>query len=97
MAVAVGSVQVPPEHVPAQALPQDPQLLVLVFRLTHAPLHTVSPLGQLVPHEVPLHVALPPVGAVHATHDEPQLATDVLLMHVPLHEWKVLGHAHAPL
>jgi hypothetical protein len=97
MAVAVGSVQVPPEQVPAQALPQDPQLLVLVSRLTHAPLHTVSPLGQLVPHEVPLHVALPPVGAVHATHDEPQLATDVLLMHVPLHEWKALGHAHAPL
>jgi hypothetical protein len=43
--------QEPAEQVrPAlQALPQDPQLLVLLDRETQAPLHPVSPLAQHVP------------------------------------------------
>jgi hypothetical protein len=78
LAVAFGSVVV-------HAVPQPPQLLLSVCSLTHAPLHRLSLVGQLVPHDVPLHVALPPVGAGHAVHEVvPQLLGDVLLEHVPL-------------
>lgn len=48
------------EHVPAlhtappvHAWPQVPQLVLLVRRFTHAPLHMISPVGQLVPPSMP--------------------------------------------
>jgi hypothetical protein len=38
---------------------------------------------QLIPHEVPLHVALPLLGTGHATHDVvPQELTELLLTQV---------------
>ena len=58
---------------------------------------SVSPGGQVDPHAVPLHVAVPPVGTGHAVHDvAPQLATEVLLTQVPLHRCMAPGQAHAP-
>jgi len=55
------------------AWPQAPQLLLLVLRSTHAPLHTTCEAGQL--QAPPLHVA--PVA--HADPHAPQLAGSVCL------------------
>jgi hypothetical protein len=39
-------------------------------------------------HDVPSHVALPFIGAVHGVHDDaPQLATLPFELHWPLHVW----------
>lgn len=49
-----------------------------------APAHTCCPAGQLGTHFVPLHVTLPPVGALHSSQDEmPQLVTRLLLTQTP--------------
>jgi hypothetical protein len=83
---------------PEQVCAQPPQLFASVCSSTHPPLQGLSPVGQLVPHDVPLHVALPPVGTGHAVHElVPQLLIELLLTHVPLHAWEPLGHAHVPL
>ncbi len=52
----------------------------------HAPAHRWNPALQLKPHAVPLHVAVALAGAVHATHELPHDATDVLLTHAPAHK-----------
>jgi hypothetical protein len=96
----------PPAH--ANAEPQPPQLALSVCSLTQAPVHGLKPVLHAVPHEVPLHVALPLVGPEgHAEHDVPHDAVDVLLTHVPpqscvplawhLHWllWHVLPPVHA--
>jgi hypothetical protein len=46
--------------------------------------HGFLPAPQLAPHAVPSQVAVPPAGAAHAVHDEPQLAVDVFETHMPL-------------
>jgi hypothetical protein len=44
--------------------------------------------GQVGTHCVPSQVTEPPVGCVHAVHDEaPQLPTSLLLTHLPPHRW----------
>jgi hypothetical protein len=39
-----------------------------------APEHSFWPVRQVPPHAMPSQVAVPPVGAVHATHDTPQVS-----------------------
>lgn len=48
----LGQTQVPPLQMrpPLHATPHAPQLLGSVCRLTHAPVHAVSPVAQLVVH-----------------------------------------------
>ena len=56
---------------------------------THTPLQSWgSALGQVPPHFVPSHVAVPPVIAGHAEHDdEPHEPTSILLTHFVPHRW----------
>jgi hypothetical protein len=82
----------PPVHV----LPQPPQLLLSVCVSTHA-LPQRLRLPQLVPHDVPSQVALPPVGTGHAEHEVPHEPVDVLLEQVPLQSCVPLGQAQALL
>jgi hypothetical protein len=60
------------------------------------PPQKLCPLGQIPPHDVPLHVAVPPSGAGQGTQAPPQLLTEVLLTHVPLQLCVLLGQAHTP-
>jgi len=72
-----------PEVGPGQTLPHAPQLLVLVFRLMHAPLHPVRPDPQHTPR---LHVFCP----VHLLPQLPQLLLSVCsLTHAPPHTFGV--------
>lgn len=70
----------PDWQVPLQAVAvQLPQWAASVWRFTQAPLQLVKPMLQLTPHIVPLQVALPFAGWLHALQDVgPQL--DVLLL-----------------
>jgi hypothetical protein len=47
-----GQVQLPPTHVapPMHVVPQAPQLVELVFVLTHEPLHGVVPAAHIAWH-----------------------------------------------
>ncbi len=52
---------------------------------------------QLIPHALPLQVALPLVGTGHGEHDDtPHDAVDVLLSHVPLQSWVPPGQPQPP-
>ena len=83
----LGQAQLPFWHVfpPVHTFPHDPQLLPSVCSLTHAPLQFVydgprkPPPLQLMPHDVPLHVALPFAGTGHAVHDVPHGVAGALL------------------
>ena len=96
--------QVPALHVwpVIHATPHTPQLDV-VLRAMHAPPHTVAPLGHDCPQAPPTHVALPPVGAAHAVHDDPHDVTAVsdtqLLPQrcVPLPQTQLPIALHTPL
>lgn len=56
---------------------------------THAFEHAVVPLPQVKPHWVPLQVAVPLVGVVHAMQEVvPQLLTLVFDEQTPLQLWK---------
>jgi hypothetical protein len=55
---------------------------------TQAPAQRRVFAGQAAPQLVPSHVAVPPVGAVHAVHEEaPQVAGEVLLTHAAPQRW----------
>lgn len=54
------------------------------------PLHVKS-------HFVPSHVAVPPVGAVHASHDPPQWAGELLSTHEPEQLCCAVGHIAPPV
>ena len=58
-------------------MPQAPQFEASLASSTHAPPHTVAPLGHDAPQAPPTHVALPPVGTAHAVHDDPHDVTAV--------------------
>ena len=76
---------VPPRH----ACPHDPQLVLLVDRLTHVPAQSVCPEGHAVTH-VPLLHAVP---AAHAVPHPPQFVVLVsVFTHVPLHSVVPAGH-----
>lgn len=68
-----------------------------------APAHSLVVLVQAGTHASPSQVTVPPVGAWHAVHDVvsfgPQVATALLLTHLPPQRWKPELHcsAHAPL
>jgi hypothetical protein len=51
------------------------------------PTHAFVPLGQVPPHVVPSHVAVPPVGTGQAEQDDPHDATSVLERHCAPHAW----------
>ena len=67
------------EHVPSkqtsplsQGMLQPPQCRALELVLTQAPLHSLSPALQLMPHTPSTQVAEPPVGGVHTLSQLPQ-------------------------
>ena len=82
---------------------QLPQWDASVASATHAPLHTVPPLGHDCPHAPPAHVALPPVGAGHAKHNAPHDVTAESDTHlvpqrcVPLPQTQAPDAVHTPL
>jgi hypothetical protein len=73
--VVVGVTQVPPEHTSpdAQTCPQVPQLLTLVWRLTHDVPHRVKPVLQVKPHVPAVHVAVALAGVGQLMHVPPAL------------------------
>ena len=77
----------------ANMLPQPPQLLSSAASLTQAPLHEVYGLLQVNPQVVPLHVAVPFVGAVHTVQLGPHAPTPSAT-HDPPHDSVPVGHWH---
>jgi hypothetical protein len=73
---------VPVGQVPLQAMLIGMQL----------PRQSFCPDGQLAPHEVPSHVAVPPTGGGHALHDVPQVLGSLLLTQLPPQTWYPLAH-----
>ena len=67
---------VPDGHMPLHAIADG----------MHMPAHNFWLAGQAPPHEVPSHVAVPPVGGVHAVQDMLQLSMLVLLTQAPPHK-----------
>jgi hypothetical protein len=64
---------------PMHAMPQA------LFCATQAPLQIFCPLGQAGTQLTPLQATLPPVGATQGlVHDVPQVASALLLTHLPL-------------
>ena len=53
-------------------VPQALQCMAFDCKLTQAPEHSVSPVGQALLHSPPLQVALPPVGGVQPAAQSPQ-------------------------
>ena len=49
--------------------------------------HSFVPLGQVPPHDMPSHVAVPPVGIAHGEQDAPHDATSLLDRHCVPHAW----------
>jgi hypothetical protein len=49
------------------------------------PRHSFVPLGQVPPHEVPSHVAVPPVRTAQGEQDDPHDATSVFDEHSAPH------------
>jgi len=64
-----------------------------------APAHSLVVLVQAGTHASPSQVTVPPVGAWHGVHDVvsfgPQVATALLLTHLPPHRWKPELHCSA--
>jgi len=92
-----------PQTVPLGALPVSTHVAWPVAQEIEPVLHTEEPPhaapaspAQVNRHCVPSHVGAAPGGAVHGVHDDPQVATDVLLTHVPLHSCVPIGQPHAP-
>jgi hypothetical protein len=94
---AVGGVQgeqdVPHEVVlllgtqfPPQSCEPDGQtpLHALSFPM-QLPAHNFDPFGQVAPHLVPSHVALPPMGMGQALHDVPHVFGSLSLTHASPH------------
>jgi hypothetical protein len=52
---------------------------------TQLPRHSFVPLGQVPPHDMPSHVAVPPVGMAHGEQDAPHDATSLLDRHCVPH------------
>ena len=76
----------------AQAVPQDPQLALLVLRFTSQPseatrLQSAKPASQVNPQAVPSQLAVAFGGTAHDAQDAPQEATSLLGTHAPLHRW----------
>jgi hypothetical protein len=65
----------PAGHWPLQAMPVG----------IHAPAHSWVPPGQALPHFVPSHVAVPPIGASQGVQDVPQVLMSVSRAHESLH------------
>jgi hypothetical protein len=59
----------------------------------HAPAHSCWPPGHAPPQLWPSQVALPPIGAEHASQDLPQWAGSLSSTHWPPHRWKPVWHA----
>jgi hypothetical protein len=74
---------------PVQTVLQLPQWLLSLWRFTQSEPHAEKELLQLIPHDVPLHVAEPFDGTGHGElHDElPQVAVLKLLAHDVPHGW----------
>ena len=51
------------------------------------PRHNFVPLGQVPPHVLPSHAAVPPVGIAHGEQDAPHDATSPLDRHCVPHAW----------
>jgi hypothetical protein len=60
------------------------------------PAHGFSPLGQLMPHLVPSHVASPPFGGWHAEHDPPHVLGSRLLTQAAPHSCCPDGQEQVP-
>ena len=84
----------PPAH--AKTEPHPPQFALSICSLTQPPLHGLYPLLHDVPHDVPSHVACALVGAKgQEEHEEPHVAVDALLAHVPAQSCVVpAAHLH---
>ncbi len=80
----------------AQTLPHVPQWLQSVARFTHAPVHSVVPVGHDVPHAPPAQVALPPIGDRHGIHDVPHEFTAVSDTQLPPQGCIPAAQAQAP-
>lgn len=65
-----------------------------VCSFTHEVPHALKLLLQLIPHDVPSHVADPFAGAGQDEHDDPHELIDPLLAHVPLQLCVPLGQRH---
>src|SRR5260221_11362919 len=89
----------PQPHVPAKqvwllahAIPQPPQLAVLLFVSTQEPLQSVSPVAHPAAHMPALQTWAP-----HELPQLPQFATSALrLTHLPLQRSKPTSQTHAP-
>jgi hypothetical protein len=88
----------PAQRCPAlHTVPQLPQLLESVLRLTQLPLQLVYVLLQVKPQIPPLQVAVPLAGAEQTAKHLPQLAGSVLVLtHLVPHSLVPLGHWHLP-
>jgi hypothetical protein len=62
----------------------------------HVPAQGFLPDGQLTPHLVPSHVALPPLMGMQAEHDVPQVWGSALLTHAFEHSWVSAGQVQTP-
>jgi hypothetical protein len=52
-----------------------------------APRHSFFPVGQEPSQCPPVHVAVPPLGATHGSHETPQLSGLVSFRQRPLQRW----------
>jgi hypothetical protein len=80
---------------PLQVIPQPPQLLVLV-EVSVQTLLQLTPVLHFTPQNKPSQVAVAPAGAVHGVHDNPHVATAMLLTQTPLQSCWPSGQAHNP-
>jgi hypothetical protein len=62
----------------------------------HVPAQAFLPDGQLTPHLVPSHVALPPPIGMHAEHEVPHVAGSWLLTHAFEHSCVSVGQVQVP-
>jgi hypothetical protein len=74
---------------------QLPQLLLSVRRSAQVVLHIV-PVGHVKPQVVPSHVAVAPVGGVHAKHAAPHAAVESFRSQMPSQRCWSAGHVQLP-
>ena len=89
--------QTPAEHdadplLPSQDRPQPPQLGALVRvsasqPVVGSPSQSANPASQVYRQAVPSQVTVEWARAAHATHDAPQVDSEVLLAQIVPHRW----------
>jgi hypothetical protein len=75
-------------HTPPQSwLPMSHAVEQVAVEAMQEPEHSFWFAGQAPPHVPFVQVAVPPLGTAQAVHDEPHVATSVVLTHLPLQRW----------